>query len=185
MADTLVRLTQHLSRSLGRVKAVAWAHNSHVGDARVTSMKDRGETNIGALMRERFGDDVMLVGFTTYTGTVTAASDWHAPDERKRVRPARDDSYEGLFHRVGSRDFFLSLRPRRPVMTGLPAGMLERAIGVVYRPETELMSHYFGANLLYQFDAVYHFDTTRAVEPLERSPLWEAGEVPQTYPAGV
>lgn len=185
MVDTLVRLTQHLGRAAGRVKAVVWAHNSHVGDAGRTTMKDRGETNIGELMRKRFGSDAILVGFTTYTGTVTAASDWYAPEERKRVRPARDDSYEGLFHRFESPEFYLPLRPHRPQLRGLPPGMLERAIGVVYRPDTELVSHYFGANLLYQFDAVFHFDTTRAVEPLEHTALWETGEVPETYPTGV
>jgi erythromycin esterase-like protein len=185
MVDTLVRLTQHLSHTGSRAKAVVWAHNSHVGHAGATTMKDRGETNIGESMRRRFGGEAILVGFTTYTGTVTAASDWYAPEERKRVLPARDDSFEGLFHRLDVPEFYLPLRPHRPELRGLPAGMLERAIGVVYRPDTELLSHYFGANLLYQFDAVYHFDTTRAVEPLERTALWEAGEVPETFPTGV
>ncbi|HTU82193.1 MAG TPA: erythromycin esterase family protein, partial [Candidatus Acidoferrales bacterium] len=96
MADTLDRLVRHLARSIGPCKAVVWAHNSHVGDARATSMGSRGETNIGALARERYGDGVVLVGFTTFEGTVTAASEWHEPEERKRVRPARPDSYESL-----------------------------------------------------------------------------------------
>jgi erythromycin esterase-like protein len=185
MVETLIRLTEHLGKRVGAVKAVVWAHNSHVGDASVTSMSDRGETNIGALLRKRFEDDVVLVGFTTYTGTVTAASDWHAPEERKRVRPARDDSYEGFFHGLGIPRFYLPLRPNRPELAGLPQQRLERAIGVVYRPDTELQSHYFRAKILRQFDALYHFDTTRAVEPLERTELWEGGEVPETYPTGV
>ncbi len=185
MVDTLVRLTQHLSRHGARAKAVVWAHNSHVGNAKATSMGARHETNIGALMRDRFGEEPILVGFTTYSGTVTAASDWHQPEERKVVRPARADSYEGYFHDFEVPEFYLALRPLRPQFKEFPEDRRERAIGVVYRPETELMSHYFRANMLQQFDAVFHFDTTRAVEPLERSALWEAGEVPETYPTGV
>ncbi len=185
MVETLVRLTQHLSRHIGRAKAVVWAHNSHVGDANMTSMGARHETNIGALMRQRFGEDPILVGFTTYTGTVTAASDWHAPEERKYVRPARPDSYEALFHEYEVPRFYLPLRPSRPHSDGFPEDRRERAIGVVYRPETELLSHYFRANLILQFDAVFHFDTSRAVEPLERTELWITGEVPETYPTGV
>lgn len=185
MVEALVRLTQHLSRHVGRAKAVVWAHNSHVGNANVTAMGARHETNIGALMRTRFGDEPILVGFTTYTGTVTAASDWDAPAERKFVRPARSDSYESLFHDFDVPAFYLSLRESRPRLDGLPEDRRERAIGVVYRPETELFSHYFRANMLLQFDAIYHFDTTRAVEPLERTARWETGEVPETYPSGV
>jgi erythromycin esterase-like protein len=148
-------------------------------------MGARHETNIGALMRDRFGDEPVLVGFTTYSGTVTAASDWHRPEERKAVRPARADSYESFFHDFDVPAFYLALRPLRSDFKGFPQDRRERAIGVVYRPETELYSHYFRANMLEQFDAVFHFDTTRAVEPLERSALWEAGEVPETYPTGV
>jgi erythromycin esterase-like protein len=185
MVDTLVRLTQHLSRHGDRAKAVVWAHNSHVGNTHATSMGGRHETNIGALMRDRFGEEPILVGFTTYSGTVTAASDWHRPEERKTVRPARSDSYEGFFHAFDAPAFYLALRPLRPSFKGFPDERRERAIGVVYRPETELASHYFRAKLLAQFDAVFHYDTTRAVEPLERSALWEAGEIPETYPTGV
>jgi len=184
MADTLARLMIHLSRHQGTTKAVVWAHNSHVGDAEATSMILRRETNIGALLRQRFGDDCLSVGFTTYAGTVTAASDWHAPEERKRVLPARSDSYEHLFHALGAPQFLLPLRPYRPQLEHLPARMRERAIGVVYRPESELASHYFTARLIQQFDAGYHIDVTRAVEPLERSDRWEQGEPPETYPTG-
>lgn len=184
MADTLVRLTEHLSRYTGRAKAVVWAHNSHVGNAAATSMGARRETNIGALMRERFGEDAILIGFTTYTGTVTAASDWNAPEERKNVRRARPDSYEAFFHDFDVPAFYLDLRACRR-LRGLPEDLRERAIGVIYRPETELVSHYFRANILQQFDAVFHFDKTRALEPLERTALWEQGEVPETYPTGV
>ncbi|HTX60523.1 MAG TPA: erythromycin esterase family protein [Verrucomicrobiae bacterium] len=184
MVDTLDRLTAHLARSQGTTKAVVWAHNSHVGDAGATSMSLRGETNVGALCRERYGADCLSVGFTTYRGTVTAASDWHAPEERKRVLPARRDSFEYLFHTLGVPSFWIPLRPHRPKLAGLAAQARERAIGVVYRPETELQSHYFSARLIDQFDAVYHFDHTRAVQPLERSALWDRGEPPESYPTG-
>ena len=185
MIDTLERLVRHLSAHQGVTKAVVWAHNSHVGNAHATAMWRRGETNIGALARTRFGDGCVLVGFTTYSGTVTAASNWHAAEERKRVRPAHPDSYEHFFHAARIPEFYLPLRQHRPILEGLPQRALERAIGVIYRPETELQSHYFAARLIDQFDAIYHYDETRAVEPLERSAMWERGEVPETYPTGV
>jgi erythromycin esterase-like protein len=185
MVETLERLTQHIARTTGRSKMIVWAHNSHIGDASATSMGRRGEINVGSLMRRRHGRNAVLVGFTTYAGTVAAASEWHRPEERKRVREARPDSYEGFFHDLGVPAFYLPLVPHRPHLPGLPDSLLERAIGVVYKPETELVSHYFRADILQQFDAVFHYDKTRAVEPLERSALWEAGEVPETYPSGV
>jgi erythromycin esterase-like protein len=184
MIDTLDRLMRHLARRGGIVKTVVWAHNSHVGNAEATSMSAGGETNIGALGRRRYGADCAAIGFTTYAGSVTAASDWHAPEERKQVTPARRDSYEELFHRFGIPSFWLALRQHRPQLAGLPGRARERAIGVVYRPETELQSHYFEADLLHQFDAVLHFDRTRAVRPLEKSALWLEGELPETYPSG-
>jgi erythromycin esterase-like protein len=184
MADTLDRLLAHLSRHQGRAKAVVWAHNSHVGSADQTSMALRGETNIGALTRRRYGDESVAIGFSTYTGSVTAASDWHAPEERMRVLPARSDSYEHLFHTLGTPRFWVPLRPHRPHLGGLPTRARERAIGVIYRPDTELQSHYFHAHLIEQFDAIYHFDVTRAVQPLERSALWQEGELPEAYPTG-
>lgn len=185
MVETLERLTQHIARTTGRAKMVVWAHNSHVGNADATSMGRRGEVNVGSLMRRRHGANAVSVGFTTYTGTVTAAPEWHRPEQRRRVRDGRGDSYEGFFHGLGMPSFYLPLRPHRPHLEGLPQSLLERAIGVVYKPETELVSHYFRANILQQFDAVFHYDKTRAVEPLERTEIWEAGEVPETYPSGV
>ena len=163
---------------------MVWAHNSHIGDARMTEMSRRGELNVGQLVRERRRDDVVLVGFTTYTGTVTAASDWDAPAERKRVRPALPDSYEALFHRVGEPRFVLDLLAGE-ASQALRDPRLERAIGVIYRPETERASHYFSARLAGQFDAVVHIDETRAVEPLERTAGWELGEPPETYPSAL
>jgi erythromycin esterase-like protein len=186
MAETLDALVAHLARqSGGTPKVVVWEHNSHLGDARATQMGEAGEWNVGQLVREGHGSSAVLVGFTTYTGTVTASSDWDAPAERKRVRPALADSYEALFHEVGYPRFLLNLRESGRAAVGLREPRLERAIGVIYRPDTERQSHYFYARLPAQFDAVLHFDETRAVEPLERTARWQTGEVPETYPSGM
>jgi erythromycin esterase-like protein/predicted phosphoribosyltransferase len=185
MAETLDALVAHLGRRGGRAKVVVWAHNSHVGNARATEMGQRGELNIGQLTREKYGDDAVLVGFTTHHGTVTAASDWDAPAERKRVRQSLPGSYEALFHAARPARFLLTWRGGDAVTESLRDNRLERAIGVIYRPETERMSHYFRAQLPDQFDAVLHFDETRAVEPLEYTAGWEAGELPETYPFAV
>jgi erythromycin esterase-like protein len=183
MAATLDALIAFLEFDRRPPKVVVWAHNSHLGDARATGMASRGELNVGQLVRERWGRAAVLVGFTTYSGTVTAASDWDEPAERKIVRPALEESYEALFHNLGLRNFFLGLRGNSEAILGLRRPRLERAIGVIYRPETERMSHYFSARLPHQFDAVLHYDITRAVEPLERTGLWEHGELPETYPS--
>jgi erythromycin esterase-like protein len=178
MVETLEELLSYLERKQGRTKAALWAHNSHVGDARATQLGASGELNIGQLVRERHAPETLLVGFTTYTGTVTAASDWGAPADRKYVRPALEGSWEDLFHRTEAPAFLLS----PPTLLGRK---LERAIGVIYRPETERQSHYFDASLAEQFDAVIHIDETHAVEPLERTSRWETGELPETYPWAV
>ena len=185
MVATLESLVTHLDRQTGRAKIVLWAHNSHLGDARATDMTRRGEINVGQLVRERYGNEAVLVGFTTHRGTVTAASNWDAPAERKRVRPALAGSYEAVFHEVGLARFLLVLRGNDNALEGLNEAKLERAIGVIYRPDTERVSHYFHARLLAQFDAVLHFDETRAVIPLERTAGWEAGEAPETFPFAV
>jgi erythromycin esterase-like protein len=183
MVETLENLMAHLDREVGKSKIVVWAHNSHLGDARATEMSRRGELNVGQLVREKYGSDAVLVGFTTYHGTVTAASSWDAPAERKRVRPALDGSYEALFHAARPGRFLLERR--NEAIARLQEPRLERAIGVVYRPDTERASHYFRARLPDQFDVVLHFDQTRAVHPLEVSAEWRAGEVPETFPFGV
>jgi erythromycin esterase-like protein len=182
MADTLDALLQHFAGKRQAARAVVWEHNSHLGDARATEMSTHGEWNVGQLARERWRDDVLLVGFTTYEGTVTAASDWGAPAERKRVRPAMPGSYEALFHQTGIARFLLLLN-EPSVRAALAGPLLERAIGVIYRPETERASHYFQARLPDQFDAVMHHDHTRALEPLEKSAEWMGGEMPETYPS--
>ena len=185
MAETLEALIAHLGRTGSRARVVVWEHNSHIGDARATAMGEMGEWNVGQLARERFGNDAVLVGFTTYQGTVTAASDWDAPAERKRVRPGLSGSFESLFHSVGMADFLLTLRGNARLGEALGETRLERAIGVIYRPESERLSHYFEARLPQQFDAVIHFDRTRAVEPLDRTPGWNKGEPPETFPTGL
>ncbi len=175
MADTLATIVQHLDRRLGRpARVVVWAHNSHVGDARATEIGREGELTLGQLARERYGRDAFLVGMTTYAGTVTAADDWDLPATRMTVRPALAGSFEELFHQTGVPRFLLS--------PPLPHGeRLERAIGVVYRPDTERVSHWFHAQLARQFDAILHFDHTRAVEPIERTAA-RTPEAPETYP---
>ncbi len=184
MADTLMALSQHLGRQAGPAKIVVWEHNSHIGDARATEMTEREELNVGQLVRQRYGDDAVLIGFTTHTGTVSAASRWGGPVERKRVRPSLPDSYESLLHQTGLENLLL-LFDDGDVSEQLRDPRLERAIGVIYRPETERMSHYFLARLPDQFDAVIHFDRTEALEPLQRSPVWDRGEAPETYPFGL
>ena len=182
MAETLEALTAHLDRRLGQCRVVVWEHNSHVGDARATELGANGELNVGQLVRARWPSDCFLVGFTTHSGHVTAASEWGGPAERKRVRPALSGSYESLFHGIGER-FFLPMGAG--CSRALMGPLLERAIGVIYRPETERVSHWFHARLPKQFDAVIHDDQTTAVEPFERTALWDSGEPPETYPTGL
>ncbi len=185
MMETLNALSDYLEFRQPPSKIVIWAHNSHVGDARATQMGRAGEWNIGQLIREGYGDECRNIGFTTYSGTVTAASGWDCPAERKQVRPARADSYEGLFHQVGIPAFSLALKRGSHVAEGLREPMLERAIGVVYLPASELASHYFQASLSDQFDAIIHFDQTRAVEPLEPIGTPASGEPAETFPSGI
>jgi erythromycin esterase-like protein len=186
MVETLDAVQNHLSRRSGTpAKIVVWEHNSHLGDARATESAARGELNVGQLVRERYGRESRSIGFTTYTGTVTAADDWGGEAKRKWVRPALPGSVEELFHDVGQKEFMLSFERATPAAETLRAARLERAIGVIYRPETERQSHYFRARFADQFDAVIHIDDTRALEPLERTGVWETGEVPETYPFAV
>jgi len=181
MVETIEALVAHLNGSR-QPKAIVWAHNSHLGDARATEMSQHGELNVGQLVRERFGKEAVLISFSTYHGSVTAASDWGGPAERKNVRPALRGSYEEFFHEIGLARFWINFRERGENIDILRTSRLERAIGVIYRPETERFSHYFQARLPEQFDAIIHIDETRAVEPLERTSIWDKGELPETYP---
>lgn len=182
MMSTLMATLEHVTRTNGDAKAVVWAHNSHLGDARATQMGTQGELNLGQLVKEAFGADALSIGLTTHTGSVTAASNWDEPAQLMSVRPAVAGSYERLFHETGIPAFLLDLRG--DVSQWLRTPMLERAIGVVYRPQTERQSHYFLASLARQFDLVIHYDETHALEPLE---LWSRREVdlPETWPTGV
>jgi protein-L-isoaspartate(D-aspartate) O-methyltransferase len=181
MFNTLERLLQFRGPNS---KAVIWEHNSHVGDARATSMSARGEFNVGELCRRRFGDAAYSVGFGTDHGTVAAASYWDGPMEVKAVQPAHEDSYEAVFHSVEAPGLMLGMRDALDpeLHRRLMEARLERAIGVIYRPETELASHYFQAVLPRQFDEFIWFDETRAVRPLDVRKL---KGVPDTYPFGL
>jgi len=184
MAETLDALAEHLERRFGRSKIVVWAHNSHLGNARATDRTQYGEWNLGQLVRERYAQSV-LVGFTTYTGTVTAASDWGAPHETKRVRPALPESWEALFHDTAIPQFLVTFAGDERLSSEFREERLERAIGVIYRPESERLSHYFHARIADQFDAVIHLDETTAVVPLPHAEEEQEPGVPETYPVGV
>ncbi|MBD2362533.1 erythromycin esterase family protein [Anabaena minutissima FACHB-250] len=185
MAEMLEQLVEHLDQRGTPSKVVVWEHNSHLGDARATDMGKLGEVNVGQLVRDRYGQDAVLIGFSTYTGTVTAASNWGETTELKQVRSALPGSYEALFHQTGIPQFLLLLRDNNPAITNLREPRLERAIGVIYQPETERISHYFYACVPDQFDAVIHIDDTRGVEPLDRTAYWEMGEAPETFPSAL
>ena len=190
MAATLDALLDHFDHRGGHTKVVVWEHNSHIGDARATAMSVRGELNVGQLARQRYGKHaVALIGLTTYDGEVTAATDWGQPARRRTVRAALPESYEHLLHEL----VLDGLAPARFWMPMSDAGAasvletprLERAIGVVYRPETERASHYFPARLDQQFDIVIHLDRTSALQPLDDIAAWDPLEPPQTYPSGI
>jgi len=181
MFDTLQSV---LANRGPEAKAVIWEHNSHIGDARATQMSARGEFNIGQLVRQHYADAAYLIGFGTDHGTVAAASEWGGPMEVKQVQPAHMDSYERICHEVNTDNFLLPLRqPLQDITrTKLLTERLERAIGVIYRPETELQSHYFYASLPRQFDEYIWFDESSAVKPLSKET--RAG-MPDTFPFGV
>jgi erythromycin esterase-like protein/predicted phosphoribosyltransferase len=190
MAETLEALLNHLDRhrdipGVAPARIVVWAHNSHVGDARATEVWAEGQLTLGQLVRQRFGGQARLIGFSTYIGTVTAASDWGGVAERKAVRPALAGSIEELLHETGKSAFLTSALLTPEAADPLSAVRLGRAIGVIYRPETERQSHYFHVRPADQFDAMIHIDRTRALEPLEATSLWIAGETPETYPSGL
>ncbi len=191
MAETLEALREHIGQRTGKPgRIVVWAHNSHLGDARATEMGEHGQLNLGQLVRERYRpEDTFLLGFTTHTGTVTAATDWDGPAELKQVVASRPDSVERLLHEAsvasGLPQLLLPLRGRDSMLARLPSRHLQRAIGVIYRPDTERHSHYFHADAARQFDALVHVDRSTALQPLERSALWRQDEVPETYPSGL
>jgi len=192
MVQTLKDLLEHLSKCFPSItqKAAVWAHSSHVGNAGATDSAQRGETNIGQLIRKDFGlSNTFNIALTTFTGTVTCANNWDEPVQKKTVNPALPNSFEHLFHTVEIPDFSLILRSNgekglvdQELVTELKKPKLERAIGVIYRPETERQSHYYTASLSQQFDAVIHIDTTNAINPLDIRE--EIEEEPDTFPSG-
>lgn len=184
MTNTVEMIRSHVEQTGKKPKLIVWAHNSHLGDARATDRSRMGEVNIGQLLRERYGDEVYSVGFTTHTGTVTAASEWDKPSIIKRVRPSIPGSWENLFHSTEIPRFILNLRnpDAKRIMN---QKLLQRAIGVIYMPQSERQSHYFQAQIVEQFDSVIHIDQTQAVSPLDPSAEWEIGELPETYPSAL
>jgi erythromycin esterase-like protein len=169
MADNVDEISEHVERTSGRPgKLVLWSHNTHSGDARATFAAERGELNLGQLMRQRHGQAAFLVGFFSHSGTVFAAPEWDARGRRYDMRPALAGSYSALFHASGMPAFSLLIRGNRAVSKLLAGPMLERAIGVVYLPNSERTAHYFDARLAEQFDAAIYFDKTAAVTPLGR-----------------
>jgi erythromycin esterase-like protein len=186
MADTVDMIASHIGGGVP-AKVIVWAHNSHVGDARATEMGDDGQITLGQLLRERHPGETALVGFTCHEGAVVAAHDWDEPAEKKRVRPSLPESWESLFHDAeASRFYLLGSDLKRAVGEGVER--IQRAIGVIYRPETERRSHYFNARLADELDIVIHLDTTRALEPLDPIDVQDSSdelELPETYPTGV
>jgi erythromycin esterase-like protein len=185
MVETIAETDRFLSKELGRpAKIIVWAHNSHIGDARATQQGFSGELNVGQLMRQKYPSEVYLLGFTTYSGYVTAASQWGAMTERKSVNPGLEASYEGLFHEVELSRFMYIIKNNMALQKVLPLRKLQRAIGVVYLPKSERRSHYFYTDLANQFDALIHVDTSNALKPLEKLTSLPEHEAPETFPSG-
>jgi len=205
MTQTLHSLVQHTNRNSSReAKVIVWAHNSHLGDARHTDMgESRQEVNVGQLARETFGENnVYNIGFTTHTGRVVASDDWDEPPRHKKVNPSLPNSIERIFHQASLDsqvpNYLLTFKRKNSstarkedidanLNQALAVPRLQRAIGVVYRPQTERWSHYFEASISNQFDAVIHVDTSKALRPFESSfhAELEDENVPMTYPEGV
>lgn len=186
MVQTIEQIDQHLSQEYGRpARIIVWAHNSHIGDARETQLSLIGELNVGQLMRQKYGSEVFLLGFTTFEGYVTAASEWGARAERKKINPGLENSYENLFHQVGYDRFMFITKDNMKLKSFFPIRKLERAIGVVYVPRSERQSHYFYSNIANQFDAVIHIDATEALKPIEKYSSLPNQDAPETFPSGL
>lgn len=186
MVETIIEVDRHLSKELNApAKIIVWAHNSHLGDARATQQSLSGELNVGQLMRQRYTSEVFLLGFTTYKGYVTAAPEWDASAQRKSINPGIEGSYEKLFHQLGFERFLYIFKGSPQLREVFPKMLLERAIGVVYLPESERRSHYFYANIANQFDAVMHIDVTKALKPLEKYASSPKEDAPETFPSGL
>jgi erythromycin esterase-like protein len=185
MVETLQALDRQMAANSAPPRMAVWAHNSHLGDASATEMSERGERNLGQLVRERYSNDAVMIGFSTHHGHVTAASNWDEPPQKKRVRDGLPGSWEDVFHQTGERSFFMQLKGQPELRELVQPQRLQRAIGVIYRPETERQSHYGYAHLADQFDAVIHIDETTALEPLDRGEISPDSEPPETFPSGI
>ncbi len=186
MVETLQALDRHLGAHGAAPRIAVWAHNSHLGDASATEMGDIGEWNVGQLMRDRYGGDAFLLGFSTHRGWVTAATEWDDPPQVKRVRDGLPGSWEDLLHQTtDSERLLLPLRGNIELRPFASERRLQRAIGVIYRPETERQSHYFHTRLPDQFDALIHIDETHALDPLDTGIVATGHEAPETFPSGI
>ncbi|MBL4653798.1 MAG: erythromycin esterase family protein [Flavobacteriales bacterium] len=186
MIEILDQIAKHLGAKLHKkAQIVTWAHNSHVGDARATEVRIKGQLNMGQLAKEQYPNKVLLIGFLTNTGSVIAASGWNYAAEPKTVLSAINYSYEYFFHHLNPSNFLLNFKTQPQIKTLIPSELLERSIGVIYLPETERESHYIHANLVKQFDIVIYIDKTSAIRPLEKSAILHSGEVFETFPFGV
>ena len=185
MAQTLDALLAHLDSAAEPARIVVWAHNSHVGDARATEVGGDGQLTLGQLVREKHGADCRLIGFSTYHGTVTAATEWGGNAFIKTVRPALPGSVEELFHETGRAAFLVAMHDGGPAAQALEVVRLARAIGVIYLPETERQSHYYHVRPADQYDAMIHIERTRALQPLDPTSIWIEGQTPETYPSGL
>lgn len=185
MVETLQALDKHLSTGDSPPRMAVWAHNSHLGDASATDMGSQGEWNVGQLLRERYGEEVFSVGMSTHHGWVTATAEWDQPPHRRRVRPGLPGSWEAVLHEAATPHFLLLFKGNAELQTAADPLRLQRAIGVIYRPDTERQSHYIFTHLPRQFDALLHWDETQALEPLDKNVAWVEGEAPETYPTGI
>lgn len=186
MVDTLQNIISHIETLTNKpAKVIVWAHNSHVGNALATEMSERQEVNVGQLVRERFNTSVFSLGFSTAIGSVTAASNWGGDTKYLSINPPIHGGYERLFHQLKEKNFLLNLLEDTRLTHLLQVPQLQRAIGVIYRPDTERMSHYYFSRLAYQFDAMIHFDQTHALTPLKHHTTHRKDtELPETYPSG-
>lgn len=188
MFETLGHIANYLESIHDKpAKIIVWCHNSHVGDERATEMGERGQYNIGQLTKENYGPNAALLGFTTFDGTVRAASDWGGKSQVFTINPALQNSFEALFHQLKYKNFFINIQENAPIQDLFKdLNYLHRAIGVVYRPETERQSHYYYSKLGYQYDGLIHIDRTHALEPLMLHKIDESPkELPETFPSGV
>ena len=185
MLETLHASDRHRTTGGAPPRIALWAHNSHLGDASATEMGERGEWNVGQLVRDRYADAAVLVAFSTHRGWVTAASNWHEPPQINRVRDGLPGSWGDVFDRTGTTRFLLPLRDDAALRSLVSPQRLQRAIGVIYWLDTERQSHYFYTRSAQQFDAVIHIDETSAVEPLDVGEVWVDGEVLETFLSGI